>query len=221
MFHHSKSGWAIEAAALTGLSVETVHQYSWKGIAPRSPLCFWLWFHAQKQKRKAWARGASERRRQYLKEYRATEEHRKKDNEKQKLRRQTAEWKQKMREYRASIRHKQRERERERRKNDPIFALRYRLRGRFARVINACRGQKYASPLKLVGCSLEFLKAHLEGQFKPGMSWENRSEWHIDHVKPLASYNLFDESEQVKAFHWTNLQPLWKLDNLSKGAKAA
>jgi hypothetical protein len=64
-----------------------------------------------------------------------------------------------------------------------------------------------------------FLKGYLAGKFKDGMTWENHGEWHIDHIKPCASFNLLDEGEQKKCFHYTNLQPLWASENLSKGCK--
>ena len=49
-----------------------------------------------------------------------------------------------------------------------------------------------------------------------GMTWENYGEWHLDHMRPCASFNLEDPEEQKKCFHWTNLQPLWAKDNLAK-----
>ena len=52
-----------------------------------------------------------------------------------------------------------------------------------------------------------------------GMTWENHGEWHIDHIKPCASFNLFDPKQQIMCFHYTNLQPLWAEENLSKSNK--
>ena len=51
------------------------------------------------------------------------------------------------------------------------------------------------------------------------MTWENHGEWHIDHIKPCSSFNLIDIEEQKQCFHYSNLQPLWKIDNLTKGSK--
>lgn len=51
------------------------------------------------------------------------------------------------------------------------------------------------------------------------MSWYNRGQWHIDHVKPCAKFDMLDEDEQRECFHYTNLQPLWAHDNLSKGSR--
>lgn len=73
----------------------------------------------------------------------------------------------------------------------------------------------------LVGCSTEHLIQYLESKFLPGMSWDNygKSGWHVDHIKPLALFDLSDKAQQNLAFHYTNLQPLWWRDNLSKGDK--
>lgn len=73
----------------------------------------------------------------------------------------------------------------------------------------------------LIGCSPVELRAHLEGQFKPGMSWENYGAWHVDHRRPLASFDLTDPEQRRQACHYTNLQPLWAADNLSKGCRLA
>ena len=69
----------------------------------------------------------------------------------------------------------------------------------------------------MIGCSWEELVAHLESLFLEGMTWDNRSEWHIDHRIPLASAET--EEEIHKLCHYTNLQPLWATDNMSKGPK--
>jgi hypothetical protein len=78
------------------------------------------------------------------------------------------------------------------------------------------RNIKSARTLELLGCSIEFLKGYLASKFIPGMTWENYGKWHVDHIKPCASYDLSNESEQKLCFNYTNLQPLWAEDNLSK-----
>jgi hypothetical protein len=65
------------------------------------------------------------------------------------------------------------------------------------------------------------LKAYLEAKFKPGMSWDNYGEWHIDHIIPLNDFELTIREQFLDAVHYTNLQPLWKAENLSKGIKRA
>jgi hypothetical protein len=106
---------------------------------------------------------------------------------------------------------------RERRNNDPSFSLLDNLR---ARLRLALRGKnKAATTMELVGCTREELVAHIEAQFLPGMTWDDRSEWHIDHIRPCASFDLLDPGQQRACFHYTNLQPLWAADNLRKGAR--
>ena len=75
----------------------------------------------------------------------------------------------------------------------------------------------------LLGAPIELVRAHIESQFKEGMTWENHGVhgWHIDHVKPLASFDLTDPEQLKQAAHYTNLAPLWAYDNWSKGAKTA
>lgn len=89
-------------------------------------------------------------------------------------------------------------------------ALRNRLRK--ALKTNAKKG----SAVKDLGCSIAELKQYLEAQFQPGMTWENHGEWHIDHIKPLASFDLTKREELLQACHYTNLQPLWARDNQIK-----
>lgn len=85
------------------------------------------------------------------------------------------------------------------------------------------RGNKSASAIELTGCTILELKEHLESLFKPGMTWENHSRngWHIDHIKPCASFNLSDPEEQNICFHYSNLQPLWAEENIKKSNKIA
>lgn len=79
--------------------------------------------------------------------------------------------------------------------------------------------RKLGSTKELLGCELECLVKHLENQFRDGMSWSNKGEWHIDHIRPLASFDLSLKEEQLKAFNYKNLQPLWAADNLRKKDK--
>jgi hypothetical protein len=88
------------------------------------------------------------------------------------------------------------------------------------RLQKALKGNfKSGSAVRDLGCSIEELKRHLESQFKPGMSWNNygRDGWHIDHIIPLSKVDLSDREQLKKVCHYTNLQPLWAIDNLSKG----
>jgi hypothetical protein len=80
---------------------------------------------------------------------------------------------------------------------------------------------KSATTQKLLGTSFEEARKYLESQWQDGMSWDNYGlhGWHIDHIVPLSSFDLTIVEEQIKAFHYTNLQPLWAKDNLRKGNK--
>jgi hypothetical protein len=80
------------------------------------------------------------------------------------------------------------------------------------------RNFKSGSAVKDLGCTIEFLKQHIESLFKPGMNWDNWGTrgWHIDHIIPLCKFDLTDREQLLKACHYTNLQPLWAKDNLSK-----
>lgn len=69
-----------------------------------------------------------------------------------------------------------------------------------------------------LGCTPAQLRTHLERQFLRGMSWANRTDWHVDHIRPLASFDLTDADQIKTACHFTNLRPIWAKDNLRKGA---
>jgi hypothetical protein len=102
------------------------------------------------------------------------------------------------------------------RKKNIQYKLRHNLRTRLG---DSIRGkQKSGSAVKDLGCTVEQLKQYLESKFQPGMTWDNWTTdgWHIDHIKPLSSFDLTDRKQLLEACHYTNLQPLWAKDNLSK-----
>ena len=103
-----------------------------------------------------------------------------------------------------------------RHKNDIQYKLACNLRTRLRSAING--NHKSGSAVKDLGCSISELKTYLESKFLPGMTWDNWNQygWHIDHIKPLSSFNLTDREQLLEACHYTNLQPLWATDNLSK-----
>jgi len=94
------------------------------------------------------------------------------------------------------------------------------------RIHHALKGlTKSKKTLQLIGCTVEQLKYHLEKHFKEGMTWDNygsgingrgMKEWHVDHIKPCASFDLSKPEEQRKCFHYSNLQPLWATENIKK-----
>jgi hypothetical protein len=83
----------------------------------------------------------------------------------------------------------------------------------------ALKSNKTDKTLNILGCSIDFLKIHLEVLFQSGMTWDNYGEWHIDHIKPLSKFDLTDSNQVLIACNYNNLQPLWAIDNLRKGAK--
>ena len=74
---------------------------------------------------------------------------------------------------------------------------------------------------ELLGCTNEEFKDHISSQFKNGMDWDrfNNGEIHIDHIKPCCTFDLTDENQLRVCFHYTNLQPLWAIDNYRKAKK--
>jgi hypothetical protein len=97
------------------------------------------------------------------------------------------------------------------------FKLKGVLRARVRAAIANSGGQKSHKTMHLVGCTVQHMRQHLEQQFTEGMSWDNHGDWHIDHIIPCAAFDLSDDQQQLRCFNYTNLQPLWAVDNLSKG----
>lgn len=104
-------------------------------------------------------------------------------------------------------------------KKDVAFKLRKNLRSRLRTMID--KNQKTGNAVRDLGCSIPEFKIYLESKFQQGMSWDNHGVygWHIDHIKPLASFDLTDRNQLLQACHYTNLQPLWAKDNIVKSDK--
>jgi len=136
-------------------------------------------------------------------------------------------WKENNLERWTELKKKYRPKEKEQRRfkynTDPLFKLNEILRNRLYETLSRHHNSK--TLLKYVGCSIPELKEHLEKQWQEGMSWANWGAehnkgfrcWHIDHKICLDSFNFTNEEEIKKAWHYSNLQPLWQKDNLSKG----
>lgn len=119
--------------------------------------------------------------------------------------------------YRLDNKEIKNERDIERKKIDPLYKLSCNLRTRICIALKSKSWNKRNTTNEILGCDFETVKKHLENQFIDNMSWDNHGKWHIDHIKPLAKAET--EEELYKRCHYTNLQPLWAVDNLSKGAK--
>lgn len=111
--------------------------------------------------------------------------------------------------------HKEKYQERQKRPHVYIATL---LRTRVRQALHGVK--KSAKTMELVGCPIQDLLQHLAKQFQSGMSWDNYGKWHVDHIKPCAFFDLTQASEQQRCFHYSNLQPLWARDNLSKGKRS-
>jgi len=102
-------------------------------------------------------------------------------------------------------------------KTDPDFRLTTLLRKRLGKALKG--GYKSGSAVKSLGCTIPELRVRFESLFQPGMTWENHGQWHIDHIRPLASFDLQDPLQLAQACNFSNLQPLWATENLSKGSR--
>jgi len=115
---------------------------------------------------------------------------------------------------------KRKEWHKKRMKNDPSYRISLSLRKSVCRYVK----QKSVRTFDLVGCSPDELRQHLEAQWTEGMSWDNYGvyvkgepmKWHIDHIIPCDSFDLTNETEQAECFHYSNLQPMWGIDNIRK-----
>jgi hypothetical protein len=104
-----------------------------------------------------------------------------------------------------------------RKKTDKQYRLIHSIRNRIRMAIK--KNIKSGRSLELLGCDIHFFKDYISQMFKVGMSWDNHGKWHIDHIRPCSSFDLSKPNEQKACFHYSNLQPLWKNENLKKGSK--
>lgn len=123
--------------------------------------------------------------------------------------------------YRATAKDKIKTYQKEYRKakyqNDLEFRLSCILRARLWGALQ--NNHKAGSAVKDLGCTIQFLKTYLESKFLEGMNWDNYGKWEIDHVVPLSKFNLMNPDQVKLACNYTNLQPLWELDNIEKSNK--
>lgn len=101
-----------------------------------------------------------------------------------------------------------------RRKNDINYKLKDILRNRINKLIK----RRQRSTIEYLGCTIEEFIQYIESKFDKNMNWNNYGVygWHIDHIRPLSSFDLSDNEELKQAMHYTNLQPLWAIDNILK-----
>ena len=116
---------------------------------------------------------------------------------------------------REEVREQIRDYQNEKRKKDVLYALAQNIRGSIGRALKLNKYSKKSRTYKILGCSFDELKVHLEKRFVGEMSWVNRGDWHIDHIIPSSSAKK--EAELIALNYYINLQPMWKSENLSKG----
>lgn len=104
-----------------------------------------------------------------------------------------------------------------RKKTNLTYRMIHSLRNRIRIAIK--KNVKQGKSLNLLGCSIEFFKEYISKKFTNGMTWDNWGKWHLDHIIPCCQFDLSKLEEQQKCFHYTNMQPLWAKDNLSKAKK--
>jgi membrane-associated HD superfamily phosphohydrolase len=146
-------------------------------------------------KSKKWYKQNKEHRKQYLKEYRE------KNIDK--------------------IREVKRNYERTRKSKYPLYKLISNFRTAIYQVLKESNVEKNGHYFDILQYTPDELIFHLENQFKDGMTWDNYGEWHVDHIKSIASYNIQEigDSEFMECWSLENLQPLWGEENIRKGSR--
>jgi hypothetical protein len=105
-------------------------------------------------------------------------------------------------------------------KESPKLRMKAAIRSRVMMSMIRRNTIKTSRTFELIGCTGAELAAHIEKQFKRGMSWENYgSKWHVDHITPLSYFDMSNPDDQRRAWNWQNLRPLWALQNITEGNK--
>lgn len=101
--------------------------------------------------------------------------------------------------------------------NDDFYRFRVRLRSRLYKFLKLKGFNKNCTFNEYIGCTPQQLREHIEKQFKKGMTWTIYGRWHIDHIKPLSLAKT--EKDAYKLMHYSNLRPMWAIDNIRKSNK--
>ena len=134
-------------------------------------------------------------------------------------------WNEYIKEYREKnkdkIRETKRNYERTRKANDPIYKLINNFRTAIYQVLKENQVQKNGHYFDILKYSPENLIEHLESKFKDNMTWDNYGEWHVDHIKPISSFQITEigDNEFMSCWSLDNLQPLWGEENIRKSNK--
>lgn len=108
-------------------------------------------------------------------------------------------------------------RQKQRVNEDFSFAIKKRVSGLLRESIRRLGYTKRSRSHEILCCDWTTFASHIERQFLKGMTWDNRSEWHIDHIIPLSTAKT--EEDVIRLNHYINLRPLWAKDNLEKSDK--
>jgi hypothetical protein len=111
--------------------------------------------------------------------------------------------------------------EKHRKDTDPIYKLISNFRTAIYTVLKESNVDKYGHYFDILQYTPDELINRLELQFKDDMSWENYGEWHVDHIKPISSFDIKEigDDEFMKCWSLENLQPLWGDENIRKSNK--
>lgn len=158
-----------------------------------------------------------EKRKEYDKKYLTTKRSNRLESTKKYYQKNKEKLKNVFKEYRNKNKQKRSDHEKERKKNDSIYRFVSSVRSNILYAFKRRKLTKKLSSKNILGCSMEFFIEYIKSKFTEGMNMDNYGEWHLDHIIPLATANT--EEEVLKLCHYTNYQPLWAEDNISKHAK--
>ena len=120
-----------------------------------------------------------------------------------------------------SIRKTKRDYQQHLRDTDPTYKLISYFRTAIYQVLKESNVEKNKYYFDILQYTPEQLITHLELQFKDDMSWDNYGKWHVDHIKPISSFNIVEmgDEEFMKCWSLGNLQPMWGEENIRKSNK--
>lgn len=102
-------------------------------------------------------------------------------------------------------------------KSNPVLRAASRIRNKTYKIISVMRISRSSSASKVIGIDIPRLKSFIESQFSNGMSWGNIGSWHVDHFIPMKTAKTISDVNRLS--HYSNLRPMWAIDNLKKGSK--
>jgi len=212
-----------EITDTTSVTKKNLKRKSWKGITDpklREKMRKKDYYENNKEKinnrNKAYRKANKEKTKEYRKNYNELNKEKQKIYSKQYRKQNKSIIKEKKRVRYQKEKEKVNKENKVRYNQDINYKLKCRLRHRLRMALK--KEFKSGSSVKDLGCNIDELKTYLESKFLSGMSWDNWTTdgWHIDHIKPLASFDLTDRKQFLEACHYTNLQPLWAKDNIIK-----